>query len=201
MPTTSMLSLLHAARNTRRPIRPKPLIPILIVAIIILIYLLIKNCVIFLLHKKYILYVFYANKKLNFFTNRGRIRFARTPRTSPLQAHNTAEAYCAASLARLAIAEANTKSLSSRVVGMQDIVLGPSPPLTTVVDVYNFSPISITGVHVVRVDDRRDVVLARDFVDQVVDDDRGLRVEARVGLVAEQVTRDSSRWRGRWPRV
>ena len=39
------------------------------------------------------------------------------------------------------------------------------------------------------VDDRRDAVLLGDLVDQVVDDDRGLRVEARVGLVAEQVTR------------
>ena len=40
-----------------------------------------------------------------------------------------------------------------------------------------------------RVDDRRDVVLLRDLVDQVVDDDRGLRIEARVGFVAEQVAR------------
>ena len=48
-------------------------------------YLLIKNCVIFLTAQKYILYIIYANKKLNFFTNRGRIRFparTRPPETS-----------------------------------------------------------------------------------------------------------------------
>ena len=39
------------------------------------------------------------------------------------------------------------------------------------------------------VDDRGDVVLLGDLVDQVVDDDRGLRIEARVGLVAEEVAR------------
>ena len=37
------------------------------------------------------------------------------------------------------------------------------------------------------VDDRRDAVLLGDLVDQVVDDDRGLRVESRVGFVAKQV--------------
>ena len=39
------------------------------------------------------------------------------------------------------------------------------------------------------IDDRGDVVLLGDLVDQVVDDDRGLRIEARVGLVAEEVAR------------
>ena len=38
-----------------------------------------------------------------------------------------------------------------------------------------------------RIDDRRDAVFPRDFVNQVVDHDRGLRVQPRVGLVAEQV--------------
>ena len=67
MPTTSMFSFVQAARNTRRPIRPKPLIPILIVAIILTNYLLVKNCVIFFTAQKYILSVVYANKLLKFF--------------------------------------------------------------------------------------------------------------------------------------
>ena len=67
---------------------------------------------------------------------------------------------------------------------MQDVVLRPLPPLTAVVDVYNFLADLHHGVHVVGVDDRRDAVLLGDLVDQVVDDDRGLRVESRVGFVA-----------------
>ena len=67
MPTSSMFSFVQAARNTRRPIRPKPLIPILIVAIILTNYLLVKNCVIFFTAQKYILSVVYANKLLKFF--------------------------------------------------------------------------------------------------------------------------------------
>ena len=76
-----------------------------------------------------------------------------------------------------------------RIVGVQDIVLGPLPPLAAVVDVYDLLADLHHGVHVVRIDDRRDAVLLGDLVDQVIDDDRGLRVEARVGLVAEQIAR------------
>ncbi len=88
-----MLLFVQAARNTRRPMRPKPLIPILIVAIVFLFYRLkifisrsfsrfgkarqvrpglrlIREklpSVIFFTAQKYILYIFYANKKLSFF--------------------------------------------------------------------------------------------------------------------------------------
>ena len=41
-------------------------------------------------------------------------------------------------------------------------------------------------IHVVRVDYGGDAVLARDVVDELVDDDGGLRVEARVGLIAKR---------------
>ena len=56
--------------------------------------------------QKYILYVYYANKKLNFFRNPA--------------------AYFAASLAFLAIAEANTKSLSSGLSACRISSLVPS---------------------------------------------------------------------------
>ena len=42
-------------------------------------------------------------------------------------------------------------------------------------------------IHIVGVDDRGDAVFLGDLVDQVVDHDRSLGVEARVGFVAEEV--------------
>ncbi len=43
------------------------------------------------------------------------------------------------------------------------------------------------GVHVVRIDDGGDVVLLGDVVNELVDADGGLRVQTRVGFVAEEV--------------
>ena len=72
---------------------------------------------------------------------------------------------------------------------MQDVVLRALPPLAALVDVDDLLADLHHGVHVVRVDDRRDAVLLGDLVDEVVDNDRRLRIEARVGFVAEQVAR------------
>ncbi len=75
------------------------------------------------------------------------------------------------------------------VVRVQDVLLGAFPPFAALVDVDDLLPDLHDGVHVVGVDDRGDVVLLGNLVDQVVDDDRSLRIEARVGLVAEEVAR------------
>ena len=91
------------------------------------------------------------------------------------------------SLGALGHRRGEDKVVQLAVLGVEDALLGPLPPLAAVVDVDDLLADLHHGVHVVRVDDRRDVVLLRDLVDQVVDDDRGLRVEARVGFVAEQV--------------
>ena len=75
--------------------------------------------------QKYILYVYYASKKLNFFRN-------------PIPA------YFAAILARLAIAEAKTKSLSSGLSACRISSLVPSHHLRPSCMYTIFSPISIT---------------------------------------------------------
>ena len=70
---------------------------------------------------------------------------------------------------------------------MQDVVFGPLPPLLTFINKDDVFADLHHGVHVVRVDDCRDVVLLRDLMDQVVDQHRGHRIESRVGLVTKQV--------------
>ena len=72
------------------------------------------------------------------------------------------------------------------VVGIQDVVLVAFPPLLPFVDEDHVFADLEHRVHVVRVDDRGDVVLLGDLLDQVVDHHRGHRVEARIGLVAEE---------------
>ena len=45
------------------------------------------------------------------------------------------------------------------------------------------------GVHIVGIDDGGDIILHSNIVDKVIDDDRGLRIEAGVWLVTEEVLR------------
>lgn len=75
------------------------------------------------------------------------------------------------------------------VVGEQDVVLRAFPPFVSLMDIYNFLAYLHHRIHVVGVDYGRDAVFARDVVDKVVDDYRCLRVETRVGFVAEQIAR------------
>ncbi len=75
------------------------------------------------------------------------------------------------------------------IVGMQDVVFRPLPPLTTSVDVDDFLADFHHRVHVVGVDDGRNAVFLRDTVYQIIYHDGGLRIEARIRLVAKQVAR------------
>ena len=54
-------------------------------------------------------------------------------------------------------------------------------------DVYDLIADSTHGVHIVRIDDGRDIVLLRKLVDELVDDRRGLGVKTGVRLVAEEI--------------
>ena len=73
------------------------------------------------------------------------------------------------------------------VVAGYHLVTCAFPPKVAVVDKYDMLAYLQHGIHVVGVDDGGDVQLLGDFLDQLVDKDGGLRVEAGVGLVAEQV--------------
>ena len=85
------------------------------------------------------------------------------------------------------MAEANTKSFSSLL--SQNTILGALPPLVSLVDVDDLLADLHYGVHVVGIDYRGYVILLGNVADQIVDDHRRLRVETRVGLVAEQIAR------------
>ena len=123
-------------------------------------------------------------------SNTGRnIRKGAVRRAECAFARRTGRRQPIAFFARLAMAEAKTKSFSSRLSVCRMSSLVPSHHLRPFVDVDDLLPDLHDGVHVVGVDDRGDVVLLGNLVDQVVDDDRGLRIEARVGLVAEEVAR------------
>ena len=70
---------------------------------------------------------------------------------------------------------------------MENILFGAFPPLAALVDVYNLLANLHDRIHVVRIDDRGDVVLLGDFVYEVVDHHRSPGIEARVGFVAKEV--------------
>ena len=66
------------------------------------------------------------------------------------------------------------------------------PLLESIVDVDDLVPDGVDRVHVMCIDDGGDVVLLGDLVDELVDHCRCLRVEPRVGFVAEEVLRVES---------
>ena len=74
-------------------------------------------------------------------------------------------------------------------LGLQDVVLVALPVHHAVGEEGDVVADTEHGIHVVGVDHGGDVVLAGDVVDELVDEDGGLRVEARVGFVAEEVAR------------
>ena len=70
---------------------------------------------------------------------------------------------------------------------MQDVVLVALPVHHAACEEGDVVADAEHGIHIVCVDHSGDVVLASDVVDQLVDEDGGLRIEARVGFVAEEV--------------
>ena len=75
------------------------------------------------------------------------------------------------------------------IVGVQYLLVRPFPPLFALVNIDDFFAYLHYRVHVVRVDYGRYAVLLRYAVNQIVDDNRGLRVQTRIWLVAEQIAR------------
>ena len=73
------------------------------------------------------------------------------------------------------------------VVGGDDLLFRALPLLNALFDEDDVVADVDHRVHVVGVDYGRHLILHGDVVDQVVDQKRRLRVEARVGLVAEEV--------------
>lgn len=71
----------------------------------------------------------------------------------------------------------------------EDVVLAAFPFLVSLIDEDDFLADAHDGVHVVSVDECGHVVFAGDVLNQPVNDERGLGVESRVGLVAEEVLR------------
>lgn len=63
------------------------------------------------------------------------------------------------------------------------------PLLDSVVDIDNLIPDSVDRIHVMRIDDGGDIILLGDLVNELVDHRRGLGVEPRVWLIAEEVLR------------
>ena len=72
-------------------------------------------------------------------------------------------------------------------IGLEDVILVASPADVTLVEVGDVVTDAEHGVHVVGVDNGGDVVLLGDVVNELVDADGGLRVQTRVGFVAEEV--------------
>ena len=70
---------------------------------------------------------------------------------------------------------------------MQDVILVALPVHHAACEEGDVVADAEYGVHVVCVDHGGDVVFAGDVIDELVDEDGGLRVETRVGLVAEEV--------------
>ena len=84
------------------------------------------------------------------------------------------------------------------VGGGEYIVLGSFPFLVSLVDVKDAVADAHYGVHVVGIDDGGHVVLGGDVMNQGIDNQRGLRVESRVRLVAAWA---AGRWHGQWLHV
>ena len=75
------------------------------------------------------------------------------------------------------------------VVGGDDLIFRALPLLHALLDEDDVVADVHHGVHVVGVDHGGHLILHRDVVNQVVDQEGGLRVEAGVGFVAEKVLR------------
>ena len=117
---------------------------------------------------------------LNFFSKPPLPRNVRSVRPAPLHFHLPGA---------LGHRRSEHEIVQLAVIGMQNIVLGAFPPFLPLMDKNNVFADLHHRVHVVRVDDRRDVVFLGDLLDQVVDQHRRHRIEPRVRLVAEQVLR------------
>ena len=81
------------------------------------------------------------------------------------------------------------KFVQSFVAGGEDFLFRAMPFFVPFVDEEDALADAEHGVHVMGVDDGRHVIFRCDAVDEVVDDQRRLRVEAGVRLVAEKVLR------------
>ena len=75
------------------------------------------------------------------------------------------------------------------IIGLQNVIFRAFPPLLALVDIYNLLANLHHRVHIVSIDDGGNIVLLRNALDKVINDNRGLRVKARVRFVAEEISR------------